>query len=264
MRSANPYATYGAYVENVNALPEFGFGLSGMLQKLYGGRQEKSFAEIFSAGAGELHELLSKLREDLANAPEINDEPREQLDQVVAGLPELMKNEYASVASQLDAQPLPAVKQFEEEFSLGPKVLKNIQGPDVVRKVWALVHERIAGVEADMEVFFGVKPFPFEADADREKTTLEKVNGIYHQLNFLGYYRDFKMGRQRRFTASFSDMTHAGLASFCHVLIYRDEDLVMKAAAAYEYLGVSTRILCYGTNNSLKSARGDASRPSAP
>jgi hypothetical protein len=167
VRPVNPHETYSAYVENVNALPEFGFGLSGMLQKLYGGRQDRSFEEIFSAGAGELYELFMKLREDLVNAPEINDELREQLDQVVADLPEFMKEEYASVASQLDAQPLPAVKQFEEEFGLGPKVLKNVQGPDVVRKVWALVQGQIVGVEADMEVFFGVKPFPFEADADR-------------------------------------------------------------------------------------------------
>jgi hypothetical protein len=59
-------------------------------------------------------------------------------------------------------------------------------------------------------------------------------------------------------------MTHAGLASFCHVLICRDEDLVMKAAAAYEYLGIGTRILYYGANNALKNDLGDAARPSAP
>lgn len=246
VRSVNPYATYDAYVENVNALPEFGFGLTGMLQKLYGGRQEQSFAHIFSAGAKELSHLLSRLRQDLANTSEINDDLREQLDRVVDALPELMEEEYAGLASQLDAQPRPATNQFEEEFGLGPKVLKNVQRPDVVRKVWALVQERLAGVEVDMEVFFGIKPFPFEADADREKTTLEKANAIYHQLNFLKYYRDSNMRRARRFAASISDMTHAGLATFCHLLICRDEDLVMKAAAAYEYLGLSTRILYYG------------------
>jgi hypothetical protein len=249
VRTVNPPKTYRAYAENVNALPTFGFGLSGMLQKLYGGRQSQSFEEIFSGGVGELRDLLMKLREDLASAPEVNDQARAQLEQVVADLPQLMKEQYASVASQLDSQPLPAVKQFEQATGLGPKVLKNVQRPDVVRKVWALVQKHLEGVEPDMEVFFGIKPFPFEADADREKTTLEKVNAIYHQLNFLGYYRDSKMSKDRRFTASISDMTHAGLASFCDVLICRDEDLMMKAAAAYEYLGVGTRILYYGANS---------------
>lgn len=252
IRPANPYATYGAYVENVTILPRYECGLSVMLQKFYGGYQDQSFAEILSAGAGELYKLFMQLREDLDDTSEISDHLREQLDQVVASLQEHLKEEFASIALQLDAQTCPVVNNFEKEFGLGPKVLKNIKGPDVVRKVWALVHERIPGVEADMEVFFGIKPYPFEADADREKTTLEKVNGIYHQLNFLGYYRDSNMARQRRFTASFSDMTHAGLASFCHVLICRDEDLVMKAAAAYEYLGIGTQILHYGANNSLK------------
>ncbi|WP_156788084.1 hypothetical protein [Desulfurispirillum indicum] len=98
-------------------------------------------------------------------------------------------------------------------------------------------------------MFFGLKPFPFEADAGRERTPLEKVNGIYHQLNYIGYYRDSKMSRERRFRASFSDMTHAGLATFCHLMISRDTDLVMKAAAAYEYLGLGTRILHYEAND---------------
>lgn len=263
LRIVNPYAAYAAYVENVAALPELGYGLLGMLQKLYGGRQAQSFAEIISAGSGELQQLLLKVRKDLEKAPEINDDLREQLDKVLATLPDLMKEGYASVASQLDAQPRPAVSHLEEELGLGPKVLKNIRGPDVVRKVWALFNERFPNVEVDMEVFFGIKPFPFETDAHREKTAIEKVNGIYHQLNFLGYYRDSKMGRQRRFTASLSDMTHAGLACFCNVLISRDQDLVMKAAAAYEYLGVGTRILYYGANKALKSDLGDAKRPSS-
>ena len=98
------------------------------------------------------------------------------------------------------------------------------------------------GVESDLETFFGIKPSPLR-DAGRERTILEKVNAIYHQLNFVGYHRDSKMSQRRRFTASFSDMTHAALGSFCRVLMCGDEGLVMKAAAAYEYLDVPTRIL---------------------
>jgi hypothetical protein len=47
---------------------------------------------------------------------------------------------------------------------------------------------------------------------------------------------------ESRFNACFSDMTHAGMASFCHIFMCRDEGLVMKAAAAYEYLHVDTQI----------------------
>ncbi len=111
-----------------------------------------------------------------------------------------------------------------------------------MKKIWQILSgiEEFSGI--GIETFFGVKPRSFEADSDRERTIQEKVNAVYHQLNFLGYYRDSKMKKDRRFRASFSDMTHAGVASFCHFFLCRDEDLVMKAAAAYEYLGVNTRV----------------------
>jgi hypothetical protein len=100
-------------------------------------------------------------------------------------------------------------------------------------------------------MFFGVKPQPHEANNDREKTPSEKVNGIYHQLNFLGYYRDTGMKNNRGFVRSSSDMTHAGIASFCHLLLCRDEGLVVKAAAAYEYLGIKTNIVHFQANKKI-------------
>lgn len=248
VREVKPRDAYRSYLDNVESTPEFDFGLSGMLQKFYGGRQDQSFEEIFERGTVELHNLLVTLCEEMVDVPEINDRARADLEDAVYKLPELLREQYCSVASLLDAEPVAAVKQFERATELGPKVLNNIQRPDVVRKIWTLLEERLGGANVDMEVFFGINPFPFEADAARERTTVEKVNGIYHQLNFLGYYRDSEMSRQRRFTASVSDMTHAGLAAFCHLLICRDEDLVMKAAAAYEYLGIETRILHYAAN----------------
>lgn len=245
----NPFDAFNSYIDNVDPMPEFGFGLSGMLQKFYGGREDQSFEEIFSGGVREFADLLASALEGLEDSPEVTEEVYAALEEAVVKLPEILKEQYKSFALQMDAEPAKPVKSFEQATGLGPKVLNNVRGPDVVRKIWALVQESFPWAEIDQEVFFGIKPFPFEVDANRERTTTEKVNGIYHQLNFLGYYRDSNMNKQPRFTASFSDMTHAGLASFCHVLICRDKDLVMKAAAAYEYLGVSTRVVHFGGKN---------------
>jgi hypothetical protein len=96
-----------------------------------------------------------------------------------------------------------------------------------------------------------VKSQPYEANNDREKTLSEKVNGIYRQLNFLGYYRDTGMKNTRGFVRSSSDMTHTGIASFCHLLLCRDEGLVVKAAAAYEYLGIKTKIVYFQANKKI-------------
>lgn len=249
IRVLNPFDAFSSYIDNVDPIPEFGFGLSGMLQKFYGGREDQSFEEIFSCGVKEFGDLLASALEGLEDSPEVTEEVHAALEEAVVMLPEILREQCKSFALQLDVEQAKPVKSFEQATGLGPKVLKNVRGPDVVRKIWALVQERFHEAEIDMETFFGIKPFPFEADADRERTTTQKVNGIYHQLNFLGYYRDTNMNKQPRFTASFSDMTHAGLASFCHVLICRDNDLVMKAAAAYEYLGVGTRIVHFGGKN---------------
>src|SRR6266568_117671 len=74
IRPVNPLDAYSAYIENVESLPDFGYGLTGMLQKFYGGRQHQSFCEIFSGGADELRHLLKKMEEGLADVQGLDDE----------------------------------------------------------------------------------------------------------------------------------------------------------------------------------------------
>jgi hypothetical protein len=248
IRQVNPLDTYSAYIENAKSVPDIGFGFDAMLQKFHGGLGDQSFVEILSGGAGKFRQLLKKVKEDLADVQTLDDDAKAGVARVFNGFSDLVEEQYRSFAGQLDEEPGSVIERFEKVTGLGPKVLNNVQPPSVVRKVWDLVEARIQVASLDLETFFGIKPYQFEIDADRERTLLEKVNAIYHQLNFLGYYRDSKMRERRRFVASFSDMTHAGLASFCHILICRDENLVMKAAAAYEYLDVGTKILRLGAN----------------
>lgn len=75
---------------------------------------------------------------------------------------------------------------------------------------------------------------------DEPWTKLQQVNAIYHQLNFLGCWRDENMNK--RFDAHFNDLAHVGMASLCHLFITGDERQAMKAGATYEYLGISTII----------------------
>lgn len=239
---------YEEYLENLSASPDAALMFTGMLEKFFGGRKEESFDEIFSNGADELRKLMLQIGEGLDDIPGLDERQRSEVEDAIRYLPELLSQQFTSAATYLDSQQNAGIRGFEESTGLGAKVLKNVQGPNVVEKIWALIEERFEGMQGDIDTFFGVKPSPFEADAGEERALVEKINGLYHQLNFLGYFRDSKMHKKRRFKASFSDMTHAGLASFCHVLVCRDEDLVMKAAAAYEYLGVRTKIVHYKAN----------------
>ncbi|MNC47007.1 hypothetical protein D3C75_960470 [compost metagenome] len=62
-------------------------------------------------------------------------------------------------------------------------------------------------------------------------------------LNVIGYYPDFKMKHDRRFTAAMSDAGHAAIASFSDFLFSRDAAFIHKTRAAYEYLNVKTQVI---------------------
>ncbi|MDX1347501.1 MAG: hypothetical protein R3189_04530 [Thiomicrorhabdus chilensis] len=223
-----------------------------MLMKFYGGQPDRSFEEIFQQGAVDLQKYLNEALEGIDGISLDETIDIQSIKKLIEDLPELMISQSSKMAEELDEREESPVSEFETKTGIGPIVLKNVKPPNVVKKIWQMLSDIEGFSEIDMEKFFGVKPHSFEEDSDRERTIQEKVNAIYHQLNFLGYYRDSKMKKDRRFRASFSDMTHVGVASFCHLFLCRDEDLVMKAAAAYEYLGVKTRILHYKANKQIQ------------
>jgi hypothetical protein len=240
----NPHEIYRRYVDNLNAQGPADFGVKGMLEKFYGGRSSQSFQEIFASGESELKLLKEQLAELLATTADVDDVTRAKALNAIERIEHFDNEEHMAMARQLDETPASAVAQFDETYGLGPKVLNNIDPPNVVRKVWDLVKATV-GDDVDRDTFFGLKAFQIGGAEDRGLTNLEKINAIYHQLNFVGYYRDAKMHSRDKFTSSFSDMTHAGLASFCHVLIGGDKNMMMKAAAAYEYVNAGTAIVLY-------------------
>ncbi|MBW8190253.1 hypothetical protein K0504_04315 [Neiella marina] len=235
------------FIENEDPMPEYGYGLTSMLEKFYGGRSDESFSDIFVKGSEELKVLLNDALKNIT----VQDSITEEMRAAIESLPDLLNEQYQQISRELDGQEQSPVKAFEAATGLGALVLKNIEPPNVVEKVFEKVQKSMEGPELDIDIFFGVKPQPSEANGDREKTLSEKVNGIYHQLNFLGYYRDTGMKTPRGFVRSSSDMTHAGVASFCHLLLCRDEGLVVKAAAAYEYLGVKTKIVHFQASKKI-------------
>lgn len=243
VRTVDPREAYRQYIENVDVLPDAGYGFVGMLQKMYGGRPDQTMDEIFTQGDAELQDLLDDLSAQISECDEFDEPTRQLLTENLAVLNQTIANASQERLKFGSESPGWSLKEIEEATGIGAKVLKankQVEPPHVLEKIWKLIEPHYPGVE--FEVLFGIEPWP-GMDDDRERTCSEKVNGIYHQLNFLGYYRDSKMHKEQRFNASFSDMTHAGLATFCHVLLCRDNDLVLKAEAAYEYLNVETKVI---------------------
>ena len=244
VNEVDPLEVYNLYLNNVDPVPKFGYGLSGILQKFYGGLEDKTFEEIAKNGAQELKDYLNKSIESIQDIEELDPNFKNILKDFFAEAPEIIEESGRNLANQLDDKSEAAqISQFEKATGIGPRTLNNIKGPNVLEKVWDTVQKGMPNHELDLEIFFGIKPAPWSPNPERELTILEKVNAIYHQLNFLGYFRDSNMKVERRFNASFSDMTHAGLASFCHLFVCSDKNLSMKSSAAYEYLNLSTKII---------------------
>jgi len=254
--NACPIQKYEQFVANLLENPDGAFGFSEIGMKFYGGKLEVSFEEAFAKPMeGVMQSLLASLEDlDPNEIPEDMLPHIESLKTLAPELPDLIQSQTVSMTAALDKMETSPLAGFEEATGIGPSILKNLNPPMIVQQVWDLVSDKIGSDAIELETFFGIKPQPYDQDPDRERTLQEKVNAIYHQLNFLGYYRDSKMTKERRFKASVSDMTHAGIAAFCHVFICRDADLVMKIKAAYEYLGINTVVLFYPSDKQIGSA----------
>lgn len=243
VHQGDPFEVYSSYVNEIDEMPEYGYGMSGILQKMYGGLEGQSFSEILEKSLKELGEMPQISDEDIDKL-DIDDSEKEKMKESLQMLPGILNQTFSNLGNMLDGNSADnSVKELENVTGIGPKVLKNISGPNTLNKIWDHVKEALNDVDATLDKFFGLDQSEWSSEPDRELSIVEKVNTIYHQLNYIGYYRDSKMKKSHRFRASFSDMTHAGMATLCKIFICGDEDLVMKAAAAYEYLGLHTKII---------------------
>lgn len=239
---------YKFHLENADSLPEYGYGFTGMLQKMHGGRNNESFEEIFKKGMDEYNLLIEDAIKELDDIDELSVKEKQQVKAELSNCPNVLREQFKTIAKSIDQYQGPLRHAFESSTKIGPKILNNIAAPNILDKIFKLIGENMpkaVSEKLEIDTFFGIKPQPYDANPDRERTTAEKINGIYHQLNFLGFHRDSKMHRERGFVRSNSDMTHAGLASFCHYLFCRDLGMIQKTSIAYDYLKVKTKIVYF-------------------
>ena len=246
MTVIDPGIALASYVETISPYLGTDYNLSGMLQKFYGGLSDTSYSQIFDEGTNSLVKMLNSAKTTEGLDPLLH----KQMDILIDQLPDVFALLNQQLTDSIGSTGFKSVtSQFENATGIAPITLNNVKGPYIIKQIWDMLKGNVPNIGVDIDTFFGLKTTPWCSTPEREPTLAEKVNAIYHQLNFLGYHRDTNMKVERRFNASFSDMTHAGMASFCDIFLCRDEGLVMKATAAYEYLKVGTQI------NQLKTQR---------
>lgn len=215
-----------------------------LLFKMTGGRQGVDLDSVLGEGKDSFEALLVMLRQ---SAKEMGiDEAL--YDEYLAE----MQGRYSSAADGIskhfeeavpDTTEFDGIKVFRDFTSLGPLQLNNIEPPGVIEQIW----ERLKGsgvFESDqvtIDMIFGDGLADFTGQG--KMSTIQRINSIYHMLNWIGYFSDPKMNSERNFRAALSDQGHAGYAAYAGIVLSRDERFVKKATATYEYLNIQTEVV---------------------
>ena len=242
--SRDVFEAFEEYCSNDNEYGSIENSMNQWLFKFSGGRSGDSISDIHEEQLTAFTQLMDGM---LENAEELPAGMRTQIKEYS----ELMKEQYKSTLHELentmsrdipDTKEWNGIKSYRESVGIGPKELNNIEPPKVIEKIWDAVKVKLPKNDQinSLEDFFQIRINPIYPD--RPYHLHQKVTGVYNMLNTLGYFPDSKVHKERRFIAALSDNSHASMASFCNLLLSRDENFVKKVRAVYEYLGVQTEV----------------------
>ncbi len=68
VHEGDPFEIYRSHIENTDELPKLGYGMSGVLRKMYGGLEDSSFSEIFEKEENEIGDLTQLSDEEIEAA----------------------------------------------------------------------------------------------------------------------------------------------------------------------------------------------------
>lgn len=238
------FEAFEEYCSNDDEYGNIEKAMNQWLFKFSGGGAGKSISEIHEEQLDALSQLMNGM---LENAGALSSETREQLKEYSLSMAEQFKSnlkelEHTMAKDIPDTRNWNGIKSYRDALKVGPKELNNIEQPNVIEKIWEIYEDLLPSNEhiKDLEDFFHIKSNPIYPG---EPYYLhQKITGMYNMLNTLGYFPDSKTHKERRFVAAMSDNSHASMASFCALLLSRDESFVKKVRAVYEYLKVSTEV----------------------
>lgn len=248
----DPEEAYQEYCNNNSEQGDVGQAMVQWLYKFSGGRGGDDFSVIHKEQKQAFSKLMEKLKIHLSELSE----KIPNLEQKFSEYENQMTNQLADSLDELeslmrknisDEKSWSGIRSIRNAIGIGPKELNNITPPNVLQKIWELFRVRppynAMNVEID-EFYCLTKNHP-----DRPLLKHQKVTAIYNMLNTLGYHPDSQIHKERRFISSLSDTGHAAMASFCNVLLSRDEAFVKKVSAAYKYLAIPTLVIYVSIGN---------------
>lgn len=250
----DPFEIFDEYL-NRDKTYDYIFDTMNLFQfKVSGGLPDVSIEEIQEKQLKSFSEMLENLMKEakkLKNEmPEmaliVEDYCRTAQEQFSMALTQTAENFNRNVK---DKRSWSGLKAFRDHFKLGPLQIKNIEGPNVLEKIWDRYREfeEYKGAELTIEDFYGISENVVNPNQRFYK--YQKVVPIYNILNFVGYYSDRRIHKNDRFRADQSDQSHASIGVFADNIVSNDEDFVQKTRAIYEYLEVPTKVVYVVVHN---------------
>lgn len=242
--SRDVFEAFKEYCSNDDEYGNIERAMNQWFFKFSGGRAEESLSDIHAEQIEAFSELMTGIFDDTEELPIAM---REEIEKYS----ELMTEQFKSTLRDLEdtmAKDIPdtrnwnGIKAYRESLNIGPKELNNIHPPKVIEKIWKLFKGKVTESNHinDIEDLFQLRDNPIYPDQPYHLH--QKITGMYNMLNTLGYFPDSKVHKEKRFVAAMSDNSHASMASFCRVVLSRDENFVKKVRAIYEYLNVPTEV----------------------
>jgi hypothetical protein len=150
--------------------------------------------------------------------------------------------------------PLDVLKNCREQLGLDPNRLNNLSGLDAVAEIDKALSSAIpSGIEAPRSIkellastqHITRKHFSSLWDSlgttEANMTIGSELQGVFSLLETFGYWPDSKGVYQKG--SRFSDVQHIFNAQHCYFLVTNDRGMKNRAEAAYEVLGVPTKVL---------------------
>lgn len=244
----DPLVHFNNYIEN-NFLNKMINPSTKNLFALYGGVKDfKTFEYEQIEAFDNLLLFLEKSLSDLKNSTYKDDYLLSEIEKFKVKIPNLMnqRDKYKSYIQrsvrhleESNKEKSPH-KSLRESLNINHDNLQKIKLPNALNQIWKLLQENNPELENnELDDFFQLKNL---IGSGQEYYIFQKVNQIYTILNLIGYYQDEGLHKEKRFIASFSDMSHASYGCFCEYLITRDEAFAQKTNVAYEYLNIATQV----------------------
>jgi hypothetical protein len=237
----DPAAAFTAHCEAVASFSDLDYSMHGFMLKLFGGGHTESRQDI---ARKQKDEIWAMLDHGLRQLDSLHDVPAADRAAMRAEL-EAQKLRVAGGAMELarqmdEAEALHGTITAQQMYQISPD---EIEPPNVLLQVWDQVRNIFEPKGISLDQLLGFTPASGLGLEGGNLTLVQKVNAIYGLLNLLGYYRDGGVTKIRGLKRSSSDATHVGYAVCATIFVCRDERLVKKAVAAYEYVGVRTPIV---------------------